>query len=1000
MNKKSIKDVISRFSFLVPRSSLGFASILPLLIIALAAISSSTPLLVENLLNGNPPGQKIASNDAQQIQQTPNCETLTTPSTCNNDSNCYWNLTGTGARLCSTIPKGSPAGAGIWCAPGLRYVPSLDRCLLDSCSDYKQSATCNNDSNCYWNLTGTGARLCSTIPKGSPAGAGIWCAPGLRYVPSLDRCLLDSCSDYKQSATCNNDSNCYWYPGNDAGGTSRGCADKATQGEKCGAGYCSDNFPKCVNDTFCSVGGPNDNSPQQPAQNQAKDLTIIFSPNTNITSAKNSSSQKIADANAVIESFDADINVSIQTSVGTKTIQKSKKPITLSDNKIIISKSEIENTLDCAGKTIDDCISSDGKASISFSLSNFKGKGIDPGGNSINISYNAGGSTGTLECKTNSCTGIKSVDLNSADVLSSGTISVSLSVKYSTDIISEKCGGKGVSDNSISGFLYTACMASSPTTLTEAEKGKFDQNKAALAKDKGNPYCGTNAFDVYQCKDGSIETIAIGESEDTCNTFPWCPEKGKTGLAPDPCAGPDNRPETCSCQPDSTSVSKGQFTQDNCAKDLFCAPGKNPQVPGYACCPKYEEFCPATNTCIGTNESCGSGVKAPDPLPTNQQSLGCPNQNPDGTQNVCSTISSTSSQPTDGIQSGNPGYDDTKSYTRNQNGDNACADNYASTSQTNFKYCWKESGSSSSQPGSGGGTGGQQPGSGGSGGGAGFIGKACPANSDASINSYVATACQNSTSGGNNIYCTRDFKDATWACCQFGTRFCSLNNLCVSSQNDCIAPTQNPSSNSGNGNTTQPGTAGGPGSATNHCYNGQKDCTPGYLCSNPAGGGTAQCVVRGPEDPESNCAIADGLECTDTYDASLNVDDALARDVCRSEGKKYCAKKLQPAQSGCPGGKDYTFPDGTSGKSVCQASSTCPAGTKSGSAANNLACGNGEFCCIDTRYTGSTASTGNSQSVTSIPENLCKTSRDCVNSKSGNACVYFTSSSTGICKTY
>lgn len=1112
------------------KKSSGFASILPLLIIALAAISSSTPLLVENLLNGNPPGQKIASDDSQQIAGTPDADcTISSVSgrcvTCSSDSYCTKNYSKEGAILCAegycynTLRSyGQSCGENKDC--------SSDACVHKKCALQKSLlfGTCDEDSDCVYGLqcgtgdvcikrskgviedttaacknqTGDNNSTCNTVsactsqgksyvkgdsgnlcgqiggyccvappastPKsceemydtntkcmtnpqceaqggvskfpgvqaGQPGQTGTCAAGGTQNVCCTLPASAQSCYSKHSSreSECKADTDCVWFPGLDSNGTSRTCFNKENAGLSCGTvGYCSKDNPFCIDETYCS------NTPSQSTETDTKitiSANVVTNGNTytnallgltelsgtNLDKTSNNSytatypkpgEPKLKTGTYTIyaqalngsvlpqqsyectggctvtlsESNITGVTKTVTVSLGTSAPKKDN-PAGGNPQQPVQNSEPISGTVNVVGSTASKVTVSVNGTTYDASKDSgiawkYKTADLPAGSYTITAAATLVNSNGTLSGTTTANSGASAADI---------TISA-----YTGNIISEKCGTKGVSENSISGFLYTACMASSPATLTEAEKGKFDQNKAALAKDKGNPYCGKSAFDVYECKDGSIETIAIGESEDTCNTFPWCPEKGETGLTTDPCAGPDNRPETCSCQPDSSSAANGKYTQDNCATDLYCAPGKNPQVPGYACCPKYEQFCPATNTCIGTNESCGSGVKTPDKLPDNQQSLGCPNTNSDGTQNVCSTISSSSSQPTDGIQSGNPGYNSSKNYTRNQNGDKACADNYASTKNANFKYCWKESGSASSGGGGGGGTGGQQPGGGGS---AGFIGKACPSNPDKTSSSYLATECENKTDiYADDYYCTKDFKGATWACCQFGTRFCSLNNLCVSSENDCIAPTPIP--NSGNGNTTQPGTAGGPGSSTNYCYNGQKDCTPGYLCSNPAGGSTAQCVVRTPEDPESNCAIAKGFECTDTYDATLNVDDALARDVCRSVGKKYCAKKAQPAQSGCPHALDTSGNKLSDSKSICQTSSTCPAGTKPGSSANNAACGTGQYCCIDTRYSGSTAST---QSVASTPESTCKTSKDCVNSKSGNACVYFTSASTGICKTY
>lgn len=1085
MNKKSIKDVISRFSFLVPRSPLGFASILPLLIIALAAISSSTPLLVENLLNGNPPGQKIASNNVQQIAGLPEGETYkicdetgiliscsndriktfktqngsgqttytecNTGLTCNKSGNCAWCVKKTNTPNQEEVQKYTKITIdGKIIVTPVTYIDHINIRNRDTNELKKIEVQAsigsivylfevqkNSSSTLIYSAYSSAAEsLSSLVGTASEIITAKETNLTIKQV-TINALTNTNLSCYSKHGSredeCKADTDCAWFPGNDLNGTGRSCLNGENAGLSCGTvGYCSKDYPFCIDGTYCS-NTPGKSSPS--TETDAKITitgTVVANGQTytsvliginglrgfSLDKSTNNSYTAVFPGSADPKLQTKTYTIHVQALNGSSIPQQSLEctggcTVTLGQSNVTktitvslgtsapapdvddpvdngpqqpAQKSEpISGTVNVVGSTTASQVTVSVNGST-YSASKdsgiawkYKTADLPAGSYTVTATATLVNSNGTLSGTTTANSGSTTADI---------TISA-----YSTDIISEKCGAKGVSENSISGFLYTACMASSPTTLTEAEKGKFDQNKAALAKDNGNPYCGTNAFDVYQCKDGSIETIAIGESEDTCNKFPWCPEKGKTGLTTDPCAGPDNRPETCSCQPDSSSAANGKYTQDNCATDLYCAPGKNPQVPGYACCPKYEQFCPATNTCIGTNESCGSGVKTPDKLPDNQQSLGCPNTNSDGTQNVCSTISSSSSQPTDGIQSGNPGYNSSKNYTRNQNGDKACADNYASTKNANFKYCWKESGSASSGGGGGGGTGGQQPGGGGS---AGFIGKACPSNPDKTSSSYLATECENKTDiYADDYYCTKDFKGATWACCQFGTRFCSLNNLCVSSENDCIAPTPIP--NSGNGNTTQPGTAGGPGSSTNYCYNGQKDCTPGYLCSNPAGGSTAQCVVRTPEDPESNCAIAKGFECTDTYDATLNVDDALARDVCRSVGKKYCAKKAQPAQSGCPHALDTSGNKLSDSKSICQTSSTCPAGTKPGSSANNAACGTGQYCCIDTRYSGSTAST---QSVASTPESTCKTSKDCVNSKSGNACVYFTSASTGICKTY
>lgn len=1122
----------------------GFVSLLPLIILAFAAVSTTTPLLVENILNGNPPENRIAGNNTQQVVE--DREIIETKCGSGHLSHTklepyksykcvdkynykYTHLKCTpdffGISACSPFPPydvdivACPNGSE--CEPkdilscvspygGIQCVASdvqkvIPEKPLKSCKDlYGDNHQCMTNPQC---TAQHGVAKFPGAAPGSPGEVTACSALGVNYIC----CSLEG-DDFENPIPDAPESR---DPGNTAPPFNVGyCANEDGTNVKTRPGEtkCTENpghYPKY--DSWCKEFWSNQSlqyfycaQPKEPDTGYPKNPDSPTEPSETGYCGKNDSEHTPVSGQTLCPGNNSSWkNNSSSDNYCTQIVERGSVWYTCDDQSSFGGKEPAAQSGPISGTV---------NVLGSFKATSVK---VTVGGKDYPTSKDSGDIAYKYET-TDSFTGDHTVTatatlstgdiLKKSDTFPAGKTNADITIRTDTrDIITEKCADSGVStDESFSGFQYTACMESAPTTPQQAETGKFNESEAAKAKDKGNPYCGKKAFDVYKCNDGSVETISA--DPETCNRLPWCPQAGGPALQPDPCAGPE-KSEACSCQAVSSPNS-----QSNCADDLLCSPGRNPQIPGYTCCPSGKSFCPATNSCMGSNEHCGAGQATVTPIPTQfQQALGCPNVNSDETENVCASVET--GTPTDGIQSNQPGYDDTKTYRRRPSGDTQCVENYRGTNNANKKFCWQESGSvGQTNPG---GAPGQQPVQGG----AGYIGKACPANPNLTAEKYLASTCESSNPQVDDYYCTKDFKSGSnvWACCGFGTRFCSLNNQCVSSASQCVSP-QTGGANPGGGGSQ--GCAGGPGSATNHCYNGQSDCCTGYVCSGGSAG-TQSCKVRGPSDPQSKCPAAQGYECSDTYDQARNVTDPFAVDACRSVNKKYCLKpaagssgsgtnpvesvnvtintaltvipngntyrsahldviyngstpplldrvynpnpntytfrssvpvtalkqtyivegwvfqdgkpdpikststldlrnaqsggtypaeitisltsqgQIQPAQSGCPQAVDSAGNALPDSKSVCQATTSCDLSiTKRGSTANDAACQQAfpgdvskKYCCIDKRYTGSTAS------IASFDENACSTSRDCVTAKLGNTCVFYGNAEKGICQT-
>lgn len=280
---------------------------------------------------------------------------------------------------------------------------------------------------------------------------------------------------------------------------------------------------------------------------------------------------------------------------------------------------------------------------------------------------------------------------------------------------------------------------------------------------------------------------------------------------------------------------------------------------------------------------------------------------------------------------------------------------------------------------------------------------------------YRPDACNNVGPGGHQNTCQPSAcgtalapdthagpAEANTACREYYNNDPQKQFCCMQSSAPSAPGAPNPGS--GSGGTTPP-TGSGTETEYGHCYHGDSDCAPQYKCNRNPGDATSYCIYKNPSEPNAYCQSSSHY-CSNSL-TGCSQTGLLQGDnySCQRAGLgTYCCNGspgsggVTPATSGCPHYTDSTGNPTTDSKSVCQATTSCPGGSRRGTAANDAACvasypGDSSkiYCCIDNRVT-------NIASINTVSTNSCKKNSDCVLLGLGNSCVFTNNPNVGVCR--
>jgi hypothetical protein len=249
------------------------------------------------------------------------------------------------------------------------------------------------------------------------------------------------------------------------------------------------------------------------------------------------------------------------------------------------------------------------------------------------------------------------------------------------------------------------------------------------------------------------------------------------------------------------------------------------------------------------------------------------------------------------------------------------------------------------------------------------------------------------------------------ACCPDGKSWDNTNNKCISP----------------GGNTTNPPSTGGNtgGARQNeHCYNGNSDCAKGYYCtSGDTGTANSYCLAYPPSNSNSMCPSSQGFKCVAPFSKGGNYETASeacanagmeyytgnywADDACRTVAgsTQYCCMPKSSSSQPPVGGQKPEVSGPPSG--FPENGSSCTPPSDGSEYLGGTYCVNGQqvdaYCRNNvTKYeqigkTCKLASSTSSSKITSH-ENSCSTNIECLQNKTGSACVFYAGSASGTCK--